>query len=473
MLRASPKETGVAQVESCVDAELKELSSAEAADATNVPMEGISMDLDTELDDEEGPLRRHCALHILDNVPDRLRLLKELRPYIENEFGFNTSEYLIGKYLPRGGIQLFVHKSRASECNVPRGSQPRELSQGVTISRVYNRRAEAEHSVILYRVPLSFPVENFIEWFGEDLSTVRRWKRKGSQEESEIVELVFYDKDDANYQIKQRYVKLEGMAFKAEPKFVQRPRVCRVCKKINPDHNPAQCKTITCGRCSGDHATRDHPIDQDNLKCPNCGEEHEFLACPGRAQELKRSLRDQKKSYRDALARSTHRGPTPRRQTASDNVVTEASLDSILRDIDNAGLIRILLEKLLSKYRNAILTEESQPETLPQTTTEPSESSEEKERTISKRREHTPGSDGSRPPVGKKPRSNFDPNCPKGCGFICHKPGPMSQHANACTGVPKTKNSRNKSTSAKKYFQPDGQPLITFLSSTPIRSKQH
>lgn len=466
MLRASPEEM-LAQVVSVEDVEFKELPSAEAAAVSNIPAVDAEMEGDEESESDRGPLPRECVLHILDNIPERLRLLRELRAFVENELGLSPCEYLIGRYLARGGIQLLIHRNRADECNRNPAFTVVQLSQGVTLTRVVNKKADAARSVILYRVPVSFPVENFTEWFGEDLAGARRWTRKGTREESEIVELVFFDRDDATYYIKQRYIKLEGMAFKAEPKFFQRPRVCRVCKKVNPNHNPGHCKTITCGRCAGPHATRDHPIDEEAVKCPNCGDSHEFLSCPGRVQELNRSLRDQKKSYRDALVRSRRRASTSQNTTPRTPALTEENMDTFLSDPQNSDLLRLLLQKLLLKFNDILLPSAQPTAALMEPSVQVSfVTPSGVETTTPKRREHTPPSDGSTAPQGKKARPEFDPRCPKGCGFLCHKPGPMSQHVEACTGEARPRKSRTKSSGSRKDSTTSGQARITFLTRT-------
>ena len=254
------------------------------------------------LDGEETILRKKDAvLFVLDNVSEHLRRLLKLQEYIECELGLYSSEYLIGNYLPRNGILLWIAKYRANAF-----SKPTTLSEDGILSRIKNRRQEAERSIILYRVPLNFPDENFHDRF-EGLDRVRRWTRKGSSEPTEIVELVFYESDDARALLQSRYVKVEGMAFRSEPKFLQRPRICRVCKSINPDHNPTKCQKLVCGKCSGPHATKEHPPEIQAVRCPACKEEHEFSQCPNRSKEITRSLKAQKVLSRRMRSRQTRR----------------------------------------------------------------------------------------------------------------------------------------------------------------------
>ena len=176
-----------------------------------------------------------------------------------------------------------------------------QITEGAVAKKVRNSIEEAKKSVILYRVPLWFDLDNFADVLGEDLASYRRFTKKGSAEETETLELKFYIAEDASKHIRAGRIMVGNHAFRTAPKMIAPLKICRVCKTIDPKHRPGSCTKIRCGTCAGNHATNDHPVEDATVKCPICGEVHTFNACPRRKSASKKALKKAQKSYNDAL----------------------------------------------------------------------------------------------------------------------------------------------------------------------------
>jgi hypothetical protein len=81
------------------------------------------------------------------------------------------------------------------------------------------------------------------------------------------------------------------------------------------DHRPqASPRILYHGTCAGNHASNDHPVGDETVKCLFCGEGHTFNACPRRKSASKTALKKAQKSYKDALvvgANKTNETPAP------------------------------------------------------------------------------------------------------------------------------------------------------------------
>jgi hypothetical protein len=108
---------------------------------------------------------------------------------------------------------------------------------------------------------------------------IARYTKKGISEEAETLELKFYSIEDATKYIQAQ----KGSQTKhcvPSREIVAPLQICRVCKTIKPKHWPGSCTNIRCGKCSADHATKDHPESDTRLKRPVCSKEHSFNRCP-------------------------------------------------------------------------------------------------------------------------------------------------------------------------------------------------
>jgi len=79
---------------------------------------------------------------------------------------------------------------------------------------VRNFIEEAKKSVILYRVPLCFDLDNFVDVLGEDLASYRRFTKKGKAEETETLELKFYIAEDASKHIRAGRIMVGSHIFR-------------------------------------------------------------------------------------------------------------------------------------------------------------------------------------------------------------------------------------------------------------------
>ena len=143
----------------------------------------------------------------------------------------------------------------------------------------------------------------------------RRFTKKGTWEETETLELRFYTIEDATKCIQAQKINFANQAFRTAPKIMAPLKICRVCKTFNPKHRPGSCTSIRFGKCSGDHASKNHPESVTRLKCPVCSEEHSFNRCPHRQIGSKKALKTAQKSYKEVLLsqarKPTHKVPPP------------------------------------------------------------------------------------------------------------------------------------------------------------------
>jgi hypothetical protein len=174
--------------------------------------------------------------YVLDNPPPELKRLRNLESVIETSLRITSNQFTIGRFLPRGGILIWFSKE------VARIRDAIQITEG----------AVAKKSVILYRVPLWFDLDNFADVLGEDLASYR----------------CFYIDEDASKHIRAGRIMVGNHAFRTAPKMIAPLKICRVCKTIDPKHRPGSCTKIRCGTCAGNHATNDHPVEDETVKCP-------------------------------------------------------------------------------------------------------------------------------------------------------------------------------------------------------------
>jgi hypothetical protein len=188
------------------------------------------MDIEEEkLDDEwiESKLdvRKDGVLHVLDNIPKQLYELRNLYDYVENSLGIVPCQYLIGKYLDKGGIHVWLH------VDIRLNQEVRTLPGGVILKEVMNRKKEASKSVLVFGVPMHFPCNNFKE-FDENIKEVIRWNPpKGKTRSTGIVELVYHNGADAKAVLQKRRFVMDGIRYNIEPKFLAKGGFAPIARK--------------------------------------------------------------------------------------------------------------------------------------------------------------------------------------------------------------------------------------------------
>lgn len=385
-------------------------------------------------DEEEEEMLRHLkkkdgVMHVMDNLPKRLYILRNLWEYLENNLGVVPSQYLVGKYLDKGGIHVWLHESIRLNKDV------RQLPEGVILKEVNNRKKEASKSVLVLGVPLHFPEENFHEYL-RDVKEIIRWNpSRGKVARTSIVEIIFYKVEDAQSVLKYSKLVMDGIRYNVEPKFLSRAKVCRSCKKINPDHSPHQCTTIRCGVCAGKHSTKDHESlmdekEKEMIKCPACAGDHIFNKCPVRAKEIKRSMKDQQRSYKDALTKRDRREferPVKSTEPMKGVLTVEELMANPAKYIQ---IILNLFQKLQELLANGVML--NQPEA-----SAPSEKIA-VEHKITKRPRVVATVTIEQNQEGKYV-------CPKKCGIPASKTsGPIQKHLASCNGEDYQKQLKNK-----------------------------
>ena len=403
----------------------------------------------TELDLE------NSIQYVIDGLPDHFKRISNLEAFLEQCVEIHAHHFKIGRLLPRGGVLVRLHKDYAGT------RDSIQLPEGLVAKRVRNPAEDAKKSVIVYRVPLWFELENFEDLFGESLASYRRFTKKGTSQETETVELKFYNAADAADCIASERIRLGGHSFRISPKIVAPLRICRVCKTINPKHRPGSCVEIRCGKCSGNHATKDHPQSDETLKCPVCGEAHSFNGCPQRKSASKKALKGAQKSYKQALLSQTQR-------QKSREVPPPEQLERLLTTPEYAGV----LERIFANFLNYLVQSEfigkqqtpqimdfwkSARENPAREHQEDQETSDDMD--VDPRQSHLTRrrSEEAQGRAQKRSKSTFSKAqavpCPKGCGYIGGKVGPMSQHEAVCNGKPWNDQKREKAQASRSRMQ--------------------
>ena len=205
-------------------------------------------------------------------------------------------------------------------------------------------------SVIGYRVPLWFHLENFEYLFGENLTSYHRFSKNGTVEETQTVDLKFFKDTESLDCIQSDKIRLADHPFRVSPNIVAPVKICRVSKTTNTKHRPRSCANIRCGQCSENHVTKDHPT----IKCPVCGEAQSFNGCPQRRNASKKAFKGAPKSYKEVLL-------DQRKQSNNPDIPPPEQLDRLLATPEDGGvlerlsasfLIYLVRAELISKQQN-------------------------------------------------------------------------------------------------------------------------
>ena len=388
----------------------------------------------------------------MDNIPKELYRFHELQTFLLENFEIEPLDYIIGKYLPRGGIQLWIGHLHSLDEN-----ESMTLPQGVVISRPVNRQEVAKRSIIVYEVPYTFDLSNFMVMLDDYcIEKAVRWPKKGSKELSKIVELRFYAQKPVEVLLSSGKLQVDDIKFRISPKFIHKPNMCRVCKKINPGHSSIECKEIKCGKCSGDHSTRDHDAEDLNVKCPVCGLEHAFTVCPLRQKELKKSMKKQQFSYRDAVLKRKRKDFEKKKLQNLD--FNDVDMDEFIQNPVNASFLEKLylkLQEMFSSKVQSLATEPKQNDTPVVVECED-------------------------PHASKRAKPDADNlyHCSKGCNLTSRTAGPISKHEKLCTGEEyhaQTKarrkiDERYRSSAAKKLANKGNSTLDSFMNQVSGKS---
>ena len=323
------------------------LNSAETAAVTNDPMhvESVKDSSEASMDDEyllyEVEMKPgKGVLYVTQNLPVEMSRLQVLSDFISNEMAWDYSVFCFGRTLPRGDVEIWLHPEVAQHGN------ELNFSNGLRLCRLPNRRRDAQRSCIIYGVPIRFDLANFHDHFGDELLGVRRYNKRGTTEPTETVELVFDSIDTARGHYNRGHIYCWNCRFRCAPKFVKRAHICRVCKTVNPKHRPGTCVEIRCGQCSGPHATRDHPPGDQELKCPVCSGAHLFHQCPTQIKACHASVRQQRRSYAEVVAKRRHTPPQPKPDVRIPTTISE--LQDLQDNEQLRRLVQLIVEALLT-----------------------------------------------------------------------------------------------------------------------------
>jgi len=115
---------------------------------------------------------------------------------------------------------------------------------------------------------------------------------------------------------------------------------------VNPRHRPETWVEIRCGQCSGPHATRDHPPGDQELNCPVCSGAHLFHHCPTQIKACQASVRQQRRSYAEVVAKRRPSPPQPKPEVRIPTTISE------LQDLQDNEQLRRLVQLIVE----AVLT---------------------------------------------------------------------------------------------------------------------
>ena len=111
---------------------------------------------------------------------------------------------------------------------------------------------------------------------------------------------------------------------------------------MNPKHRPETCAEIRCGQCSGPHGTRDHPPGDQEFKCSVCSGAHLFHQCPTQIKACQTSVRQQRRSYAEVVAKQRAKPPQPKPDVRIPTTISELQDNEQLR-----RLVQVIVEVLL------------------------------------------------------------------------------------------------------------------------------
>jgi hypothetical protein len=252
----------------------------EAVELADVPMSGTSnRDLirpreqipedELELSDSESISENpRSKVLIIDHSGATMHQMNE---FLLQNFPGETFEVL--SKLRKGGISI-----RAENPATILQFKWEGILANVRIKTVVDRKAQENRQLVLKGVP---------SWIDEEeitsdprFTSARRIYRK-DKTPSLTMFVAAVNEETAAEIISMGRLRMFGNSWKVEPFINTRKIICRTCKTVNPRHNPGNCTKIRCGICSGNHATKDHPQDEETRKCPKCSQDdHEFKNCP-------------------------------------------------------------------------------------------------------------------------------------------------------------------------------------------------
>jgi hypothetical protein len=244
------------------------------------------------------------------------------------------------------------------------------------------------------------------------------------------VELVFDSIDIARGHYNRGHIYCWNCRFRCAPKFVKRAHICRVCKTANPKHRPESCAEIRCGQ-SGPHATRDHPPGDQELKYPVCSGAHLFHQCPTQIKACQASVRQQRRSYAEVVAKQRARPPQPKPQVQIPTTISE--LQDLQDNEQLRRLVQLIVEALLTgklaSLGFTLCTTVSSQSPQPSAVIAPVQSS-----SSPRPRSDLVLSPEASPKKAKQDHLEKRP-CPKCCGRLFNA-GNMTQHLTTCSGEP-------------------------------------
>jgi len=132
-----------------------------------------------------------------------------------------------------------------------------------------------------------------------------------------------------------------GSHLLLELSFSMCSQVCQT-----PSTDPKLAPRFVCGQCSGPHATKDHPTGDEELKCPVCSGAHLFHQCPTQIKACQASVRQQRRSYAEVVAKQRARPPQPKPRVRIPTTISE--LQNLQDNEQLRSLIQLIVEALLT-----------------------------------------------------------------------------------------------------------------------------
>ena len=106
---------------------------------------------------------KNSVHYVIDSLPHRLRRISHLESFLKEAAEIPRKFSKTGRFLYRGGILLWLHKQYATQ----RDTIP--LPDNLVAKRIKKPAEDGKRSVIVYRVPFWYELENFEDFFGEEL----------------------------------------------------------------------------------------------------------------------------------------------------------------------------------------------------------------------------------------------------------------------------------------------------------------
>jgi hypothetical protein len=113
--------------------------------------------------------------YVLDNPPSELKRLRNLESVIEKSLRITSYQFLIGRFLPRGGILLWFSKEVACNWDVI------QIMEGAVAKKVRNSIEEVNKSVILYESLFGLTLKTLSTFLEKTLHRTAASRRKETQ----------------------------------------------------------------------------------------------------------------------------------------------------------------------------------------------------------------------------------------------------------------------------------------------------